>query len=279
MTYKIIDLREELKNNSLENYKNIIKNKLEKNKINNEIINYILNQIENNNFDINSYDINIIYKTKIINCISKYISKYKSINDDIIRENIIKYNMTMFEMIIPQYLKIISGLYLRNELKTKKYFEIDDLSKKIIDNYDGKYKEEYINYIIFKTIIKRLCERFGENKIFCDEYTKQYSLNTFEDMLKNYKQFIKNKKENLKLNDDLKKKDFYIELNDFYYIKLLHTISSKKLPSYEDEILTILIYQQKNCELNIFFNVFFNYILLDKLDNYIKNASIIIRGF
>ena len=179
--------------------------------------------------------------------------------------------MTMFDISCPPYLKIISCLYLKNELKTKHYYEIDEETmKKIIEHKD----EQFRNLMIFKSIIKKLCDKFGEDVIFCDEYTKHYSIDSFDDMINNFLDFIKEKKSKMNIINEIKQKDFYIELSDFYYHKLLSKIILKKLPNCDYEILSILKYQKIICDNNILFNVIFNFIFNDILDKCIADIVV-----
>lgn len=203
-----------------------------------------------------------ILKKKDFNFKSGYII---NIINNIVKKEIIKYNTTMFEIVCPPYLKIISAWYLKNILKTQYYFEIDENKMKKINKYNGNEKEKYKNIIIFKTIIQQLCDKFGKDIIFCDEFTKQYSIDTFFLLINEFEDFINDKKDKID-NKEIKNIDFITSLNDFYYNKLLNSIVHKNLSSFEDEILTILFYHKKTCENNIFFNGIFNFIFNDILD-------------
>lgn len=268
MPFKIINLTEDFAAYEIENYKKIISTIL-LTSIDEKIVSYVLEEITNKNFDIDSYNkLDKETMKTIKNLISKFHLEYKT-PDDIVREEVVRYNMTMFEINCPPYLKIVSCLYLKNELKTKHYYEIDDETmKRIAERKD----EQFRNLIIFKSIIERLCEKFGEDIVFCDEYTKQYSIDSFDEMIINFEDFIKEKKSKMTIDEEFKKKNFYVELSDFYYNKLLRLIISKKLPNCDYEILTMLNYQKKVCENNVLFNVLFNFVLNDILDKCVTDA-------
>jgi len=110
MPFKIINLTEDFAAYEIENYKKIISTIL-LTSIDEKIVSYVLEEITNKNFDIDSYNkLDKETMKTIKNLISKFHLEYKT-PDDIVREEVVRYNMTMFEINCPPYLKIVSGLY------------------------------------------------------------------------------------------------------------------------------------------------------------------------
>jgi len=206
----------------------------------------------------------IIDKCEIDDFIKDKVKKY-FINDNIIKEKYDKiinpiienYEKVLKEKIIPPYLILCTSLYLKKELETNYYFDVDE-EIKILLKYinDDKEKNNYINIWVFKKIIQNLCNLYGKDNIFCDEYTKQFSLFTIDLMINNFNIFISYKKLNLCMKLETRKKDFYEELYK-YSNNLLSFINNYNL-SIDNKIVIILKYQLSNSFNNIFSNMFCN---------------------
>lgn len=264
----IIDIREEI-NKVVDDYLKNIEKELDK-YFKKSLINMIIEEYKKC-LSIEECEIDDFIKDKVKYLFKDDKDEIKTKIAKIINPIVDDYINILKESFVPPYLIFCSSIYLRNELETKHYFIIDNgVINCLRYIFDEKDKNKYINLWIFKKIIQIFCELFKEEIVFCDEFTKQFSLFTIDLMIKNFNTFIDYKKLELCMTSETRKKNFYEELYNSFP-KILDTINKYHL-SINNEILFILKLQCETSSLNVLSHVLFK--IDDREINYvIKSLS------